>query len=213
MLIILLLVLISEFTFFMDAEDDFPDRLNTSITLILASVAFLYVASESLPKISYLTLLDKFVMSQTLLIVLSAFEHGFGHQEYDLIVFWVTVGLWIATHLYFAARAFAVKRLQRKQRRTRQSDRLSQRRLGAAVVEPLAQRLVERAAVDPELDEDARVERLRDLVDVLDLAHVDAHQLELQRVLELLRRLRRPRRRRESTGRLLPGRLLRGPPP
>ena len=44
MLIILLLVCISEFTFFMDAQDDFPDRLNTSITLILASVAFLYVA-------------------------------------------------------------------------------------------------------------------------------------------------------------------------
>ena len=58
MLIILLLVCISEFTFFMDAEGDFPDRLNTSITLILASVAFLYVASESLPKI-ILTLLDR----------------------------------------------------------------------------------------------------------------------------------------------------------
>ena len=36
MLIILLLVLISEFTFFMDAEEDFPDRLNTSITVFLS---------------------------------------------------------------------------------------------------------------------------------------------------------------------------------
>ena len=110
-----------------------PDlRLSFSMTLIFIAIAYKFVTIGALPAIAYLTLLDKFVMSQTLLIVLSAFEHGFGHQEYDLIVVWVTVGLWIATHLYFAARAFAVKRLQRKQRRTRQSDRLSQRRLSRA---------------------------------------------------------------------------------
>ena len=110
-----------------------PDlRLSFSMTLIFIAIAYKFVTIGALPAIAYLTLLDKFVMSQTLLIVLSAFEHGFGHQEYDLIVFWVTVGLWIATHLYFATRAFAVKRLQRKQRRTRQSDRLSQRRLSRA---------------------------------------------------------------------------------
>ena len=110
-----------------------PDlRLSFSMTLIFIAIAYKFVTIGALPAIAYLTLLDKFVMSQTLLIVLSAFEHGFGHQEYDLIVVWVTVGLWIAAHLYFAARAFAVKRLQRKQRRTRQSDRLSQRRLSRA---------------------------------------------------------------------------------
>ena len=110
-----------------------PDlRLSFSMTLIFIAIAYKFVTIGALPAIAYLTLLDKFVMSQTLLIVLSAFEHGFGHQEYDLIVVWLTVGLWIAAHLYFAARAFAVKRLQRKQRRTRQSDRLSQRRLSRA---------------------------------------------------------------------------------
>ena len=110
-----------------------PDlRLSFSMTLIFIAIAYKFVTIGALPAIAYLTLLDKFVMSQTTIIVLSAFEHGFGHQEYDLVVVWVTVGLWIAAHLYFAARAFAVKRLQRKQRRTRQSDRLSQRRLSRA---------------------------------------------------------------------------------
>ena len=83
MLIILLLVCISEFTFFMDAEDDFPDRLNTSITLILASVAFLYVASESLPKISYLTLLDKMMLFSFIMLFATALE---SFVSYILIV-------------------------------------------------------------------------------------------------------------------------------
>lgn len=74
MLIILLLVLISEFTFFMDVVDDFPDRLNTSITLILASVAFLYVASESLPRISYLTVLDKMMLFSFIMLFMTALE-------------------------------------------------------------------------------------------------------------------------------------------
>ena len=70
-----------------------PDlRLSFSMTLIFIAIAYKFVTIGALPAIAYLTLLDKFVMSQTLLIVLSAFEHGFGHQEYDLIVVWVTVG-------------------------------------------------------------------------------------------------------------------------
>ena len=101
MLIILLLVCISEFTFFMDAEDDFPDRLNTSITLILASVAFLYVASESLPKISYLTLLDKMMLFSFIMLFATALE---SFVSYILIVwanrpaaaYWVDIGSAIA---------------------------------------------------------------------------------------------------------------------
>ena len=41
---------------------DFADRINICLTLILAAVAFLYVVGESLPKVPYLTLLDKLML-------------------------------------------------------------------------------------------------------------------------------------------------------
>ena len=125
MLIILLLVCISEFTFFMDAEDDFPDRLNTSITLILASVAFLYVASESLPKISYLTLLDKMMLFSFIMLFATALE---SFVSYILIVwanrpaaaYWVDIGsaiayptLYVLYGLYLGTNAVAVRRKQK----------------------------------------------------------------------------------------------------
>ena len=125
MLIILLLVCISEFTFFMDAEDDFPDRLNTSITLILASVAFLYVASESLPKISYLTLLDKMMLFSFIMLFATALE---SFVSYILIVwadrpaaaYWVDIGsaiaypaLYLMYGLYLGTNAVAVRRKQK----------------------------------------------------------------------------------------------------
>jgi uncharacterized membrane protein YgcG len=109
----------------MDAEDDFPDRLNTSITLILASVAFLYVASESLPKISYLTLLDKMMLFSFIMLFATALE---SFVSYILIVwanrpaaaYWVDIGsaiayptLYVLYGLYLGTNAVAVRRKQK----------------------------------------------------------------------------------------------------
>ena len=38
---------------------EFADRFNETLTLLLATVAFLFVVNDSLPRVSYLTILDK----------------------------------------------------------------------------------------------------------------------------------------------------------
>jgi len=48
--------------------------MSTTLTLFLAAVAFLYVVGEALPKISYLTLLDKAMLVAFAAIFLSGFE-------------------------------------------------------------------------------------------------------------------------------------------
>ena len=62
MIIVWMLVIATWVTFSMDPVEQFSDRFNISLTLVLASVAFLYVAGESLPRVSYLTILDKILL-------------------------------------------------------------------------------------------------------------------------------------------------------
>ena len=45
----------SQWTAFLAPPADLLDRVNVTITLALASVTFLYVVDDSLPKVSYLT--------------------------------------------------------------------------------------------------------------------------------------------------------------
>jgi len=60
--------------FVMDPIEDFADRINICLTLILAAVAFLYVVGESLPKVPYLTLLDKLMLYAFFFIFLGGVE-------------------------------------------------------------------------------------------------------------------------------------------
>ena len=50
------------FTSFAIAEEDLADRLSVTLTLVLTSVAFKYMVAQELPRINYLTLLDKYVL-------------------------------------------------------------------------------------------------------------------------------------------------------
>ncbi|XP_071788742.1 gamma-aminobutyric acid receptor subunit beta-3-like isoform X1 [Asterias amurensis] len=60
--LILLMILLLCFTSFAVSADEPADRLSVTVTLLLTAVAFKYVVSQSLPTISYLTLLDKYVL-------------------------------------------------------------------------------------------------------------------------------------------------------
>ena len=73
--IVVLLVISSWTVFAQEIHDDFADRLSTILTLFLAAVAFLYVVNDSLPKVSYLTLLDKIMLLAFLFIFLAAEHH------------------------------------------------------------------------------------------------------------------------------------------
>ena len=73
-LIILVFLVISSWSVFAQDASDFADRTATALTLFLAAIAFLYVVGETLPKISYLTLLDKFMLNAFLFIFLTGAE-------------------------------------------------------------------------------------------------------------------------------------------
>ncbi|XP_054751566.1 gamma-aminobutyric acid receptor subunit epsilon-like [Lytechinus pictus] len=61
--LIMLLIVILTFTSFVVERGAPADRLSVTVTLLLTAVAFKYVVSQSLPLISYLTMLDKYVLS------------------------------------------------------------------------------------------------------------------------------------------------------
>lgn len=70
-----IIVVLSWLVFLMDAGE-IGNRSAVSVTLLLATVAFSYVVSGITPRISYLTLLDWFLLGCFSLISLSALETG-----------------------------------------------------------------------------------------------------------------------------------------
>ena len=54
--------------------EDISARMDISLTLFLASVAFLFVVSDKLPKVDFLTSLDKIILFSFGLLFLSALE-------------------------------------------------------------------------------------------------------------------------------------------
>lgn len=67
--------LISLFTF-VPPPQDVSDRLELSMAVLLTAIAFKYVTAAYLPHISYLTLVDKFVMLCTSVIILTNLVHA-----------------------------------------------------------------------------------------------------------------------------------------
>ncbi len=74
-----MIVALSWIVFLMDAGD-LGNRSTVSVTLLLATVAFSYVVSGITPRISYLTLLDWFLLGCFALIFLSAAESVLVHS-------------------------------------------------------------------------------------------------------------------------------------
>ena len=77
------------------SPDDVGDRVGTSIEAALTATAFQLLCAESLPKISYLTVLDKFLYQEFTLIFVTCIESvgsfllaslGEGYEEYALML-------------------------------------------------------------------------------------------------------------------------------
>ena len=60
MLILTMICIVSWVSFFLK---NFEERINMSLTLFLSAIAFLYIVSDSLPKLGYLTTMDKMVLA------------------------------------------------------------------------------------------------------------------------------------------------------
>mmetsp|Transcript_11475 Transcript_11475/g.15932 ORF Transcript_11475/g.15932 Transcript_11475/m.15932 type:complete len:361 (-) Transcript_11475:25-1107(-) len=74
LLILLLIVVMSWTTFSVDTLD-FTGRLGINLTLFLAAVAFLFVIAEGLPKLPYLTALDRLLTISFLALFLTVAEN------------------------------------------------------------------------------------------------------------------------------------------
>jgi len=62
--------------------DQLNDRFQVTLTLLLTQIAFNFVINEALPKVSYVTSLDKYFLSNYLLLVLEYSEHIFSYLVY-----------------------------------------------------------------------------------------------------------------------------------
>lgn len=89
------------------------NRLQLSFTLVLTTVAFKFVVNQSLPKISYLTYLDKYVLVAMILLTGVCAWHGittlFGNDPHgivDLVALVVIAVLYIGFNIGFALRIY-----------------------------------------------------------------------------------------------------------
>ena len=64
-------------TFSMDPIDDKNDRLSNAFTLVLTALVFMFVIDAKLPNIPYMCLLDYYIYSTFLLMMLIAIETAF----------------------------------------------------------------------------------------------------------------------------------------
>ena len=109
------------------------DKLSVCLTLLLTAVAFKFVVSGSLPPVSYLTILDKYVLSCILFIFLITIVNsvaGLISNKTDLksflwYSFYAAVGLFVIMHAIFGVMSVVAVRSRRREtmldvRQTRQ---------------------------------------------------------------------------------------------
>ena len=67
--------------------DEIADRLSVTVTLMLAAVAFMFIVSTMLPKVSYLTIMDYYILVGFGLLMLMIAENAIagieGLQDYS----------------------------------------------------------------------------------------------------------------------------------
>mmetsp|Transcript_41790 Transcript_41790/g.110622 ORF Transcript_41790/g.110622 Transcript_41790/m.110622 type:complete len:384 (-) Transcript_41790:397-1548(-) len=103
-----MLTTISFVTFFMDARDDLSSNIEITLTLILTAVAFRFSISGKLPTVSYMTVLDKYIMASFLFLMLVVIENLLCAlvvpKEYEVLLVIVVAGSWILFNLVFLLR-------------------------------------------------------------------------------------------------------------
>ena len=112
-----LISLLSFTTFFVKPEN-IGDRLSVILTLLLTAVTFKFVVSQSLPPVSYLTVLDWYVLSSVIFIFSVAIENSIvariKRKSYRAIfdrgAWSASIVLFILMHLYFVVKVVYVLR-------------------------------------------------------------------------------------------------------
>jgi hypothetical protein len=111
---IMLLILGSlSFTVFSVHAEETGDRLGIMLTLVLALVAFKLVLAQSLPSISYLTMLDVYTLGSMILMffisIFNAILPSLAMELDDLffadrVIFLLSMALWVILNVWFLAK-------------------------------------------------------------------------------------------------------------
>jgi len=137
--VVFVMLLISFSTVFLFAIPDEGDVLSYMSGLLVAAVAFLFSVSQFLPAVKYLTLMDKYILSSLVFILLcgalsivstvvSRYENGWV-TEYTYLYFGAGAFLaWIAGHIFFVTRALGVLATTRHLRKGAVSHELTTKR-------------------------------------------------------------------------------------
>jgi len=108
------------FTLFaLDAAEDAGDRLSNAFGLLLAGLVFMFVVSSSLPNVPYLTILDKYIYSVFIFMLLIAIECAVVKQfddphKVDALCFKGFVATYVLLHVVFMIISFFARRYELK---------------------------------------------------------------------------------------------------
>ncbi len=76
MFLMFLILLFRAFSTFAIPRGEIADRLSVTVTLMLAAVAFQFIVSTMLPKVSYLTVMDYYMLSGFVMLILMVLENA-----------------------------------------------------------------------------------------------------------------------------------------
>ena len=111
MFIIMFLICSLAFCTFVVAIDKPENRLQLSFTLVLTTIAFKFVANQTIPRISYLTFLDKYILTSMAIMCCICIWHSIVNllpeytnthiQSVDKIMLCALASVYVAFHLIF----------------------------------------------------------------------------------------------------------------
>lgn len=112
--VILALINFASLYCFSISPDEVADRGAHIFTIFLTAVAFQFVIQSELPKLPYLTALDKYILLSYFFIgtvAVENFVYGFYNiedEDLDSKIFYGNLGLWITIHVGFSFYAYLV---------------------------------------------------------------------------------------------------------
>ena len=118
-LVVFIIVQVASFVVVIDPSD-FPSRSSITITLLLTIVAFKFVADGFIPKVNYLTFLDKYIaigfvalmleIAENFCITLvSDYRYPLGAFYFDIVFNCLFAAVWIIGHIYIVHAAYRNK--------------------------------------------------------------------------------------------------------
>lgn len=103
-------------------RDETADRLSVSLTILLTTVAFKLQIGDSLPQISYLTLIDEFILSSIAYVIFVVLSNALVSElsdEFDAYYFmgfsaaWLVMNVIFGLQFYLASKRNDIKKWNR----------------------------------------------------------------------------------------------------